>query len=199
MPFPEPRVSQDREVIMRRTALSAAFCLLAGAGFAQDRATIDKLNDAFVDALGRGDFASVAKMYTEDAYLMPPGADLVRGRVPSSALPGPVGESLLLPGANVAPSATVHGGTTVGAGATVAAGAVVEGCVLFDGASVAAGARLRDSVIGRNAIVGEGTVLDGVVVGDGVLIGAANELLTGVRVFPGMQIEDGAIRFSSDR
>jgi mannose-1-phosphate guanylyltransferase len=126
-------------------------------------------------------------------------ADLVRGRVPSSALPGPVGEALLLPGADVAASATVHGGTTVGAGASVAAGAVVEGCVIFDGASVAAGARLRDSVIGRNAVVGEGTVLDGVVVGDGARIGAANELLAGVRVFPGRQIEDGAIRFSSDR
>ena len=126
-------------------------------------------------------------------------ADLVRGRVPSSALPGPVGEALLLTGANVAPSATVHGGTTVGEGATVAAGAVVDGCVIFDGAQVAAGARLRDSVIGRNAIVGEGTVLDGVVIGDGARIGAANELLTGVRVFPGMMIADGAIRFSSDR
>jgi uncharacterized protein (TIGR02246 family) len=65
---------------MRRTALSATFCLLAGAAFAQDRATIDKLNDAFAGALARGDFASVAEMYTEDAYLMPPGADLVRGR-----------------------------------------------------------------------------------------------------------------------
>ena len=41
--------------------------------------------------------------------------------------------------------------------------------------------------------------LDGVVVGDGARIGAANELLTGVRVFPGMEIRDGAIRFSSDR
>jgi uncharacterized protein (TIGR02246 family) len=65
---------------MRRAALSAAFCLLAGAGFAQDRATIDKLNDAFVGALGRGDVASVATMYTDDAYLLPPGADLVHGR-----------------------------------------------------------------------------------------------------------------------
>jgi uncharacterized protein (TIGR02246 family) len=65
---------------MRRAALSTAFCLLAGAAFAQDRATIDKLNDAFVGALGQGDLASVAKMYTDDAYLLPPGADLVRGR-----------------------------------------------------------------------------------------------------------------------
>ena len=111
-------------------------------------------------------------------------ADLVRGRVPSSALPGPVGEALLLPGAQVAPSADVHGGTSVGAGATVGAGAVVEGCVIFDGAQVAAGARLRASVIGRDAIVGEGSVLDGVVVGDGARIGAANELLAGIRVFP---------------
>jgi uncharacterized protein (TIGR02246 family) len=47
---------------------------------AQDKATIQALNDRFTVAFNSGDLRSVASMYTEDAYLMPPQADFVRGR-----------------------------------------------------------------------------------------------------------------------
>jgi uncharacterized protein (TIGR02246 family) len=46
----------------------------------QDEATIQKLIDAFAEAFNRGDTASMATMYTEDAYLLPPQADIMRGR-----------------------------------------------------------------------------------------------------------------------
>src|SRR3954454_4617166 len=65
---------------MLRFALVAASCFVAGSAFAQDKATIEKLNDAFVAAFGSGDVTSLAGMYVEDAYLMPPGAPLMRGR-----------------------------------------------------------------------------------------------------------------------
>ena len=65
---------------MRRLALAGAFCLAAVPVYAQDKATIEKLNDAFAQAFNKGDMAGVAGMYTQDAYLMPPQADLVRGR-----------------------------------------------------------------------------------------------------------------------
>jgi mannose-1-phosphate guanylyltransferase len=125
--------------------------------------------------------------------------DLVRGRAPSPAVPGPIGESLVLPGAEVSPEAILSGGTSVGAGATVGAGAVVDGSVLFEQAVVAAGAVVRDSVVGAGAIVGPGSVLEGVVVGDRAVIGAGNELVSGARVWPGVALGDTAIRFSSDR
>jgi mannose-1-phosphate guanylyltransferase len=124
--------------------------------------------------------------------------DLVLGKVPSSALPGEPGQSLVLPGASVAPDAVLAGGTTVGRDAVVGAGAYLDGSVLFDGAVVEAGARVCDSVLGRGARVGEGTVLDGVVVGDNALIGAGNELLDGARVWPDAVLGDGVVRFSSD-
>ena len=91
------------------------------------------------------------------------------GSCVSPALPGPTGERLLLPGAEVADDAVVAGGTTVGAGARVSAGATVEGSVLLDGAVVGAGAVVRGSVVGRDATVGPGAALDGVVVGDGAV------------------------------
>lgn len=125
--------------------------------------------------------------------------DLVTGRAPSPALPGPIGDYLVLPGAEVEPDAVLSGGTCVGAGATVGSGAVVDGSSLFDGAMVASGAHVRDSVIGSGAIIGAGAFLDGVVVGDRAMIGPGNELIRGARVWPGVALGETAVRFSSDR
>ncbi|MGH8866445.1 MAG: sugar phosphate nucleotidyltransferase [Actinomycetes bacterium] len=125
-------------------------------------------------------------------------ADLVLGRVGSPALPGTPGERLVMPGASVDPSAVVTGGSTVGPRACVGADAVVDGSVLLEGAVVEAGARVRASAVGAGATVGAGTVLDGAVLGDRVTVGPGNELLGGVRVWPGAEIAAGAVRFSSD-
>jgi mannose-1-phosphate guanylyltransferase len=125
-------------------------------------------------------------------------ADLVRGIAPTSALAGPTGESLVLDGARVADTAVVSGGSTIGAKAVVASGATVTGSVLFDDAVVAEGATVEHSVLGRGARVGEGAVLRGVVLGDGATVGAGCELIDGARVWPGITLPDGGIRFSSD-
>ena len=126
-------------------------------------------------------------------------ADLVSGRAPSPAVPGPIGESLVLAGAEVSVDAELSAGTVVGAGATVAAGAVVAGSVVFDGATIAAGAVVRDSVVGSDAVIGAGAALTGVVVGDRAIIGPGNELTHGARIWPGVTLGETAVRFSSDR
>jgi mannose-1-phosphate guanylyltransferase len=36
------------------------------------------------------------------------------------------------------------------------------------------------------------------VIGDGAVVGRGNELLDGVRVWPGAKLADGSVRFSSD-
>jgi len=56
---------------MQKLALVALFCLLGSPLVAQDKGTIDKLNDAFETAFNKGDAATVANMYTDDAYLLP--------------------------------------------------------------------------------------------------------------------------------
>ncbi len=126
-------------------------------------------------------------------------ADLVTGRAPSPAVPGPIGESLVLAGAQVSADARLSAGTVVGAGASVAAGAVVAGSVVFPGATIAAGAIVHDSVIGADAVIGAGVALTGVVVGDRAVIGPGNELTHGARVWPGVTLGQTAVRFSSDR
>lgn len=123
-------------------------------------------------------------------------ADLVRGLAPSPALPGPVGEALLLPGAQVHPDAVVDGGSVVGAGAVVAAGARVSGSVLMDCARVGPGADVQRSVLGREAQLGPDAVADDAVLGDGAVVGARCELRNGVRIWPGVVLPDGGVRFS---
>lgn len=125
--------------------------------------------------------------------------DLVLGRLASSVLPGPTGQSLVLPGARVADGAVLSGGTTVGAGAVVGSGATVEGSVLLDGAVVEEGAVVRASVVGQGARVGARTVLDGVVIGDRAVVGADNELHAGCRVWCDAVLPPASVRFSSDQ
>jgi mannose-1-phosphate guanylyltransferase len=124
--------------------------------------------------------------------------DLVLGHAPSPAVAS-TGEHLALDGALVDPEAQVIGGTAVGRGAVIEAGAIVEGSVLFDGARVAAGAQVRGSIVGAGAQIGPDCIIEGSVVGDEAVIGAGNELLAGVRIWPGIRIEPTTIRFSSDR
>ncbi|MFC9762524.1 sugar phosphate nucleotidyltransferase [Rhodococcus jostii] len=125
-------------------------------------------------------------------------ADLVRGIAPSPALDGPRGESLVHPGAGVAPGALLIGGTVVGRGAEVGAGARLDGAVLFDGAVVEAGATVERSIIGFGARIGPRALVRDAVIGDGADIGARCELLRGARVWPGVTLPDGGVRFSTD-
>ncbi len=63
--------------------VTLTLCLVlasAGLALAQTAATIQKLDDAWSDAFNKGDAAAIAAMYAEDAYLLPPGHDMVKGR-----------------------------------------------------------------------------------------------------------------------
>lgn len=128
-------------------------------------------------------------------------ADLVAGIAPTAALPKSSrhdSEQLVLPGSEIAPDAVLSGGTTVGADVTVGSQARVHASVIMDGCRISAGARIEQSVIGRGATVGAGTVVVGAVLGDDVVVGAGCELLDGVRLWPGVRIPDGGLRFSAE-
>ncbi len=160
--------------------------------------------ETFPDLIAAG---AVVHGYPETAYWLDVGTpetfvrgscDLVLGKLASPALPGPSGESLVLPGAVVEAGAKLSGGTVVGTGCRVGAGAQVEGSVLFDGVTIGAGAAVRCSAVGRDVRIGDGAVLDGVIIGDGARIASGNELSCGMRVWPGVDIGPTAIRFSTD-
>jgi mannose-1-phosphate guanylyltransferase len=125
-------------------------------------------------------------------------SDLVRGIAPSPALQGPRGERLVHDGAAVAPGAVLIGGTVVGRGAEIGPGVRLDGAVIFDGVKVEAGSVIERSIIGFGVRIGPRALIRDGVIGDGADIGARCELLRGARVWPGISIPDGGIRYSSD-
>lgn len=125
-------------------------------------------------------------------------ADLVRGIAPSPALRGHRGEQLVHDGAAVSPGALLIGGTVVGRGAEIGPGTRLDGAVIFDGVRVEAGCVIERSIIGFGARIGPRALIRDGVIGDGADVGARCELLSGARVWPGVFLPDGGIRYSSD-
>jgi uncharacterized protein (TIGR02246 family) len=63
----------------RKMLLAVVLILAATPALAQSKTAIQKLEDAWGAAFNKGDAAAVAAMYTEDAYVLPGGAPLVKG------------------------------------------------------------------------------------------------------------------------
>ena len=64
----------------RLAAAMIVVTLSAGPALAQSKAAIQQLNDQWAAAFNKGDAAAVAAMYTTDAYVLPAGAPMVKGR-----------------------------------------------------------------------------------------------------------------------
>lgn len=124
-------------------------------------------------------------------------ADLVRGVAPSAAV-HQTGDYLVLPGAEVDDTAKLGGGSAIGHGVVIGPGARVDASVIFDGARIAANAVVRHSVVGAGAYVGSDTVVEDAVIGDRAVLGSGLELRAGIRVWPDVELTDGAVRFSTD-
>jgi mannose-1-phosphate guanylyltransferase len=79
---------------------------------------------------------------------------------------------------------------------SVGAGSSVERSVVLEGTNIGEGCELRDCIIGAGCQVGAGTrITGGAVLGDGVRVGAHNVITRGARIFPGVELPDGAIQF----
>jgi len=65
---------------MKNALVLGVLTALVSPVFAQDKAAIEKLNETFSVALDKGDITTVAEMYAEDAFLLPAGSPMVRGR-----------------------------------------------------------------------------------------------------------------------
>jgi uncharacterized protein (TIGR02246 family) len=66
---------------MRRVAvLTAIVVMLSGPAFAQDNATVQRLADQFAEAFNNNAATGIGELYSEEAILVPPGADIRMGR-----------------------------------------------------------------------------------------------------------------------
>ncbi len=112
----------------------------------------------------------------------------VEGRLVAPAIAGS--------GSMVAQDAIVGGRAVLGDRVTVGEGSHIEGSVLLDDVQVGAHSTISDSIIGRGVTIGDGChIQGGVVIGEGVRIGSENILAAGARIFPGVELPDGAIKF----
>jgi mannose-1-phosphate guanylyltransferase len=112
----------------------------------------------------------------------------VEGRVSAPALIGS--------GARIARTAVVGGRVVLGDNVEVQAGVRIDSSVVLDGAVIGQGSVISGSIIDRDARIGAHCHLSGhAIVGRGVDLGAENTLAAGVRIFPGVVIPDGAVRF----
>jgi mannose-1-phosphate guanylyltransferase len=127
-----------------------------------------------------------SKLHANGMRLLPNGG--VGGRI---AAPAMIGE-----GCEIAEGATIGGRVVLGRGVKVGPGARIEASVLLDGVTVGARTHIRGAIVSANAEIGSRCTVDGgVVLGEGVQVGDDNVLTAGARVFPGVSLPDGAIKF----
>jgi mannose-1-phosphate guanylyltransferase len=143
------------------------------------QATFDILERNVHTAMGDrldGSYLAVDESIDPDGRVVPP-AVVERGcRIAEGARIGAL--------AVLAPDVTVGGGTTI------------EQAVVLQGAEIGADCRLSYCIVGAGARVGDRTHIEGgAVLGEGVSVGSDNVLTAGARIFPGVSLPDGAIKF----
>lgn len=123
-----------------------------------------------------------------DDWLAIDGDAEVHGRVIPPAVLGR--------GVRVAAGAHVGSLAVLGTGVSIGAGSTVERAVILDGGQIGEDCSLRDCILAAGCRVGDRTQISGgVVLGEGVSVGADNVIARGARIFPGVQLPDGAIEF----
>ncbi|MGH2863684.1 MAG: sugar phosphate nucleotidyltransferase [Solirubrobacteraceae bacterium] len=182
---------------------------------AERKASIER--EVWPRLVGSGLYGYVAEGYwldigTPERYLQ--GTfDILEGNVTTTVLERLGGDWLAVQDAaqvhgRVIPPAVLERGVSVGAGAhvgslavlaedvSVGAGSSVERSVVLEGTHIGERCELRDCIVGAGCRVGAGTrISGGAVLGDGVKVGAHNVITRGARIFPGVELPDGAIQF----
>jgi mannose-1-phosphate guanylyltransferase len=118
-----------------------------------------------------------------------------------------VADSVVLDG-RVVPPAVIDGGCQIASGAhvgslvvlghhvSVGENTTIERSVVLTGSEIGPNCVLRDCIVAAGARIGAHThITDGAVIGEGVTIGAENVIARGARIFPGVTLPDGAIKF----
>ena len=99
-------------------------------------------------------------------------------------------------GVRVAEGAHVGSLVVLAEDVSVGAGSTVERAVVLEGTQIGEGCELRDCIVAAGCRSAHGTqITGGAVLGEGVTVGADNVITRGARIFPGVELPDGAIEF----
>jgi mannose-1-phosphate guanylyltransferase len=143
------------------------------------QATFDIIEGRIDTAVGAqlgGDYLEVADSVANAGRIVPP--------------------SVVEDGCQIESGAQVGGLTVLGRGVSVGAGTVIERSVVLAGSEIGPGCVLRDCIVAPGARIGANTqITGGAVLGENVTIGSGNVVTNGARIFPGVTLPDGALRF----
>ncbi|HLI32363.1 MAG TPA: NDP-sugar synthase [Solirubrobacteraceae bacterium] len=158
-----------------------------GAGYWLDIGTPSRYLQATFDILERNVQTPVAERLGSDFLALADGVELAGRAIPPA---------LLERGVRVCEGAHVGALAYLGCDVTIGPGSAVERAVVLNGSSIGAGCRIADCIVAAGCRVGDGASVGGeAVLGEGVTIGADNVIAAGARIFPGVSLPDGAMRF----
>jgi mannose-1-phosphate guanylyltransferase len=104
--------------------------------------------------------------------------------------------ALVESGCRIAAGARIGGRAVLEHGVSVGEGTTIENAVVMKGASIGAHCTLRGCIVAACVTLGDHCVIDGMsVIGEGVVLGADNVVSNGARIFPGVNLPDGALKF----
>lgn len=183
--LPERNVSIEREVWPQ--LIGAGLYGFPSDGYWLDIGTPERYLQATFDIL-EGNVQTAVRERLGDGYMSLSEDAQVLGR----AVPPAMIES----GAVIAEGAHVGSLVVLGHDVKIGAGSSVERSVILNGTEIGENCKLRDCIVAAGCRVGAGThVEEGAVLGEGVTVGADNVIAGGARIFPGVTLPDGAIRF----
>jgi mannose-1-phosphate guanylyltransferase len=107
-----------------------------------------------------------------------------------------VAPALVSSGCRIGAGAIVGGRTVLGPDVEVGEGAHIESSVVLGGSRIGARTTISSSIVGARVTIADHChIAGGVMLGEGVEIGSENALACGARIFPGVRLPSGAIRF----
>jgi mannose-1-phosphate guanylyltransferase len=182
---PDRNVSIEREVwpLLVGNGLYG----FASDGYWLDIGTPERYLQGTFDILEGNVRSAVRERLGSDWLVVDDGAELHGRAIPPAVLER---------GVHVGHGAHVGSLVVLAQNVSVGEGSSVERAVILEGTQIGEGCELRDCIVGAGCRVGAGTkITGGAVLGDGVSVGAHNVITRGARIFPGVELPDGAIQF----
>jgi len=182
---PGARASIERDVFPR--LVGNGLYGHVSTGYWMDIGTPDRYLEATFDIL-EGTVATEVAARLDGSFVCVEDGVSSSGRIVPAAL--------VESGCRIAPGAQIGGRAVLQHDVSVGEGTTIEGAVVMRGATIGAHCTLRNCIVAAGATVGDHCVIDGLsVIGEGVVLGADNVVSHGARVFPGVTLPDGALRF----
>jgi mannose-1-phosphate guanylyltransferase len=123
-----------------------------------------------------------------DTYLCVEQSVESRGRIIPSAL--------VESGCRIGDGARIGGRVVLEHGVTVGTNTTIERSVVMQGTEIGNNCTLNGCIVAGGVRIGDHCTIDGMsVLGEGVTIGDGNVVSNGARVFPGVELPDGALLF----